>query len=237
MNYPPAYPHDALQEIADEVFMIRGSIKMNPLVRISRNMAAIRRHGELTLVNPIRLSEEGEKELTGLGSIDRILRLGPMHGLDDRYYVDRFHAELWTRPGGTIYPDPPATKEIDETVDLGISGTRLFCFENCLLPEAALLVTGEPGLLLTCDAIQHYGDFSNNNFPARTLLPLIGFSKTTLIGPPWLKLATPEGGSLRSEFERLLELPFDRLLSAHGTHLENGAHAAVARAVANAFDK
>jgi hypothetical protein len=66
-------------------------------------------------------------------------------------------------------------------------------------------------------------------------MPFIGFPKTTILGPIWLKLMTPEGGSLKSEFERLLELDFDRLLSAHGSLLDGGARAAVAAATRKAF--
>ena len=113
---------------------------------------------------------------------------------------------------------------------------RLFTFEGALQPEGAILLEGEGGLLITCDAIQHYGDYSYNNLPARLMMPFIGFPKTTLVGPIWLKMLTPEGGSLKGTFERLLELEFDRLLAAHGTLLESGAHAAVKAAIDKAFD-
>ena len=66
-------------------------------------------------------------------------------------------------------------------------------------------------------------------------MPLIGFPKTTLVGPIWLKMMTPAGGSLETEFRRLLELEFDSLLSAHGSLLRGGAHEAVAQAVDRAF--
>jgi len=46
-----------------------------------------------------------------------------------------------------------------------------------------------------------------------------------------------EGESLEAEFRSLLELQFDKLLSAHGTLIENGAHAAVLKAVDTAFAK
>jgi hypothetical protein len=66
-------------------------------------------------------------------------------------------------------------------------------------------------------------------------MPFLGFSKTTLIGPIWLKVATPPGASLRDDFERLLDCTFDALLAAHGTFLESGAKDAVRRAVEKAF--
>jgi hypothetical protein len=45
----------------------------------------------------------------------------------------------------------------------------------------------------------------------------------------------PKGGSLASEFERLLELDFDGLLSAHSSLLASGATARVRAAVSMAF--
>jgi hypothetical protein len=105
MPHPPAYPHDPIEEIAADLFMVRGSIRMNALMRITRNMAIIRHQGELNLVNPIRLDEEGERQLLALGDIKRILRLGPMHGLDDPYYVERFRAELWAQGKSETYPN------------------------------------------------------------------------------------------------------------------------------------
>ena len=67
-------------------------------------------------------------------------------------------------------------------------------------------------------------------------MPRIGFPKRTIIGPIWLRLMTPEGGSLESEFQRLLQLEFNSLLSAHGTFLNQGARGAVINAVSAAFN-
>ena len=75
--YPPVYPHDPIEEIGQDVFMVRGSIKMNALIRITRNMAVIRHDAELTLVNPVRLHAAEEERLQTLGGIKRIMRLGP----------------------------------------------------------------------------------------------------------------------------------------------------------------
>ena len=68
MTYAPAYPHDPIEAIADDVFMVRGSIRMNAVMRITRNMAIVRHQGELTLVDPIRLSDAGEARLRELGA-------------------------------------------------------------------------------------------------------------------------------------------------------------------------
>ncbi len=234
-EYAPAYPHDPPAAIGPDLFMVRGSIKMNPLVRITRNMAVVRHDGELTLINPIRLTPRGETQLRSLGGIRRIMRLGAFHGIDDPYYVDTFGAEFWSQPGGKAYPGPAIDRELGPGHELPFPNAELFCFEGTVHPEAALLLKSDGGLLLTCDAIQHYGDYRHNNLLARMMMPFIGFPKTTLVGPIWLKAMTPPGGSLKREFERLLELEFDRLLGAHGSLLAGGARDAVAVALKRAL--
>jgi len=233
--YPPVYPHDPIDEIAPDVFMVRGSIKVNALIRITRNMAVIRHDGELTLVNPIRLSSAEEEKLSALGAIKRVMRIGPMHGVDDPYYVNTFKAEFWCQPGGTTYTQPAIDVEMQADGPLPFPDAQLFCFNGTVQPESALVLQRGDGLLLTSDAIQHYGDYKHNNLPARLVLPFMGFPKTTLVGPIWLKVMTPEGTSLKQEFERLLSLDFDALLSSHGSFLAHGAKAGVQAAVDRAF--
>lgn len=236
-DYAPVYPHGNVEEIQEDVFMLRGSIKMNPVVRITRNMAIIRNGNELSLINPVRVSLEVEAQLHALGKVTNIIRLGAFHGIDDPYYVDKFDARLWSQPGGTTYTKPEIDQELNASTQLPFSNGQIFEFEGVAQPECALLLNRGKGLLLTCDAIQNYGDYSYNNLPAKILMPLIGFPRTTIVGPVWLKVMTPEGGNLENQFRKLLELKFDRLLAAHGTLLEAGAHAGVERAVDKAFAK
>ncbi len=235
MTYPPVCPHDPIEPIADDVFMARGSVRLNAIMRITRNMAIIRHGHELTLVNPIRLDDAGEAQLRGLGEVKRIIRLGCFHGLDDPYYVATFKAEFWSQTGGTTYTEPAIDHELTESTELPFPDAELFCFERTKEPESMLLLKKAGGILFTCDAIQHYGDYKHNNLPARLVMPWIGFPRTTIIGPIWLKLMTPEGASLKGEFERLLEWEFDGLVSAHGSYLSSGAHAAVAAALERSF--
>ena len=150
--------------------------------------------------------------------------------------IERFRAELWAPGPSQQYPEPKPDREIGEDDELPFPDARLFRFEGLVQPEAMLLLLrGAGGLLLTCDAIQHYGDYRHNTLLARLAMPFIGFPKTTLIGPIWLKVMVPEGGSVEGEFRRLLQLDFDDLLSAHGSLLRGGAHAAVTRAIDKAF--
>jgi hypothetical protein len=233
--HAPAYPHDAVEAIGDDVFAVRGSLLMGPLLRISRNMAVVRHAGELSLINPIRLNDHGIAALQQLGRIKRIVTLGALHGIDDAWYRQQFGVECWTRPGSRRYPPPAGYHRLDESTPLPFPDAQVFCF-NGTQPESAILLTRGAGLLLTCDAIQHYGDYRHASTAARLLLPLLGFPKTTLVGPIWLKAVTPPGGSMRADFERLLQWRFDRLFAAHGSLLPSGAHAAVQAAVRKAFD-
>jgi hypothetical protein len=234
MPYAPAFPHDQIEAIAAEVFMVRGSLRMNPLIRISRNMCIVRHGGELSLINAIRLTEAGIAALERLGTVKRIIRLGALHGLDDAWYVNRFDADFWCAPGRQKYAQPAIDVELHERRPLPFPGAKLFCFHT-VQPESAILLERGRGLLLTCDAIQHYGDYRYMSPTAKLILPFIGFPKSTIIGPIWLKAMSPKGGSLREDFDRLLTLDFDSLLSAHGSFLPSGARRAVELAVRKTF--
>lgn len=235
MPYLRAYPHDPIEELIPDVFMVRGTFPMGRLLRISRNMAIVRHQGELTLVNPIRLSAAGEAQLRDLGEVRRLLRLGPFHGCDDAYYVDTFSVELWATGRSRTYPHPEPSRIVGPDDALPFPKAQLVSLPHTKQPESVLLIRREGGLLLTCDSIQSYGDYRHNNLPARLMMPFIGFPKRTLVGPMWLKFMTPEGGSLEGDFRALLDLEFERLLSAHGAPVLEGARDAVADAVDRAF--
>jgi hypothetical protein len=164
MPYPPAYPHDPIEEIASDLFMVRGSVRLNALMRITRNMAIVRHQGELNLVNPIRVNEDAERELFALGDVKRILRLGAMHGLDDRYYVERFDAELWAQGESETYPVPKIAAKLAADRPLPFPDAELFGFT-----EGRLRAPAHSGLRLPalrprkpaherCEGIRRRGD-------------------------------------------------------------------------------
>lgn len=230
-------PHGNIEEIATDLFMLRGSFAMNSLVRITRNMGIIRQGTELSLINPVRVNAEVEAQIKALGDIKHVIRLGCFHGIDDPYYVENFGATMWAQPGGTAYTEPKIDKPLGVGVVLPFDDAAIFEFNGTKQPECTLLINRGKGVMFTCDAIQHYGDYSYNNLPAKIMMPFIGFPRTTIVGPIWLKIQTPAGHSLESEFRRLLTYKFDCLLAAHGTLLEHDAHSAVVRAVDKAFNK
>ncbi len=136
-TYPPPQTHDPIQALTDRLYVVRGAVRMNPVLRLSRNMVIVRHGAELTVVNPIRLSAAGERELRDLGTVKRILRLGALHGIDDPWYRHRFGAELWCQPGGTAYPEPPPDRPLEPDTELPFPDAELFCFNGTRQPEAA----------------------------------------------------------------------------------------------------
>ena len=234
-KYPPPCPHEPIREIATGLYLAPGSFHLAPLMQISRNMVIVCDGADLTLVNPIRLSPEGEAELAALGTVRHVIRRGFFHGTDDPYTVARFDAQFWCQANSHHHPDPAPDQILTEGGALPIEAAELFEFRETGKPECALLIRRGNGTLITCDGLQHYGDYSRHSIVAKITMPLMGFRRTVVIGPLWMKALTKKGGSLRPDFDRLLGLEFDSLVSAHGTPLMSGAHEAARKAVEYAF--
>jgi len=238
MNYPKVLPHDLPKQIGEDLFVVHGCVKPNLVVRFTRNMAIVRDQGQLTLINPVRMDDAGLLALEELGDIAHVLRLGPMHGMDDPFYVDRYNADFWSFEGGTTYTQPTIKHALSEGGALPFTHAKLFAFNHLIEPEGAILLESSPGVLLTCDSIQSYASFPHmphTNWLARRMLPLLGFNRETLIGPLWMKLAVKDRGGIKAEFERLLRLDFDQLLGAHGTFVLKNAHTEVEQAFEKMF--
>jgi len=241
MDYPSALPHDLPKQIAKDVFVVHGCVKPNAIIRFSRNMAIVRDNGQLTLINPVRMDEAGLLELEKLGQVAHVIRLAPAHGMDDPFYVNRYQAQFWSFEGGTTYTAPKITQPLREGCTLPFANAKLFAFKHLHEPEGAILLepTGErsTGLLLTGDAVQSYQSYPHTNWLGRRMLPLIGFTKETLISKMWIKFAVENQEGIKAEFKRLLALDFDQLLGAHGTFVATGAHQEVKRAFDNKFSQ
>ena len=229
------YPHDPPVEIQPDVFFVHGSMRMGPGMRINRNMVAVRTAGDLTLLNPIRLSAEGERALEALGRVRDAVRLGVFHGVDDAYTALRFGAKFWSLGGVADYPEPKTDEVLREGGPLPIPDAQLFVFREAAKPECCILLPRGDGLLISCDSIQHWESTSNCTLLAKGVTHLMGFMHPANIGPPWKKMMTKPGGSLRPDFDRLLELPFDSLVGGHGQPLVGGAHEALRSTVTRVF--
>ena len=231
-DHPPVTPHEGLQPIIDDVWFLKGSVDFKPLVRLQRNMVVLRHEGKLTLVNSIRLNEAGLAELQKLGTIAHVVKIGG-HGMDDAYYLDRYGATHWAIPG----PAEKLGARVLAADDLPHPGLSLFLFELTNQPEGALLLDAEGGLLITCDSVQHWAPSDLMSLPAKLVTWGLGFQHPAQIGPPWRKLNTPDGGSLRPDFERLAALPFEHLIGGHGGLCRDEAKARLQETIHRVFDR
>jgi len=229
-QFPAAQAHGPIEPLTDDIFFVRGSMRMSALMRIARNMTIIRHEGALTLLNAVRLDAEGESELEALGEVKHVMRLSPFHGVDDSYYVDRFGARFWA-PESCGDPVPTVDEIILEDTAPPMAGARFFCFRETRRPESILYLEADGGTVLSCDSLQHHPNLAGNSLMAKVVMTLTGFKKPANIGPMWLKAMQDRNGSLRPDCDRLLELPFERLLGAHGAPLTSGAHDAFAATV------
>src|SRR5262249_36985781 len=131
-------------------------------------------------------------------------------------------AELWGVRGRYTYETPAPSREIVEGGPLPIPGARALVFARATLPECVIHLPAHR-LLVTCDSVQHYENDDRISLLGRLVMYPMGFFKPCVIGPIWLKAVTPNGGSVRSDFERILALDFDSLVSGHGTPKLGGA--------------
>ena len=220
--YPPAYPHDEIENLYPDVYFLHGSIKMGPGMRMNRNMVILKNENELTLVNPVRMTDDGLSKLDKLGNVKHILRLGDFHGLDDTFYLDRYKCEFWAQDGQDTYSTPVPTRIITSSTASPFANSEFFIFETAKYPESALLLKSHK-LLITTDSVQYHSDWSYFSWFTKLAFKFLGFKIGMNIGPPWLKRVTPQGTSLKADFEKLLALEFDSIVAAHGLPIRNGA--------------
>jgi hypothetical protein len=224
-DFRPAEKHGPITEIFPDVFFVTGGHRFSGAMMITKNMFIVRKGGELTIISTMRLSPEGEAELEKLGKVKHVVRIGGFHGADDPYYVHRFSPTFWSPPKleGVAKKDQtlaPGSSPIDDA--------DVFVFESGAMPEAAIILNREGGVLMTSDSLQNWTTFDGCSFLARAMMPLLGFGPT-VIGGPWYK---KQGPSIRADFERLAEREFTHVFPGHGTVLKNDAKAGLKKAMA-----
>ena len=212
-------PHGDLEPIIDDVWHVTGSIPFKPLIRLPRNMVVVRHNDALTVINSVRLNAAGEAALDALGKVRHVMKIG-FHGMDDAYYLDRYGAKQWSIYDSESVSNGEGIGLINEECALPFPQALVFLFKDTVTPEAVILIERDGGLLITCDCVQLWVPKKVMSPLAKVVTRLIGFQKPAQIGPPWKKKQTPVGGSLRADFERLSELPFQRLIGGHGGLLE-----------------
>ena len=101
-NFPATLPVGPLREVLPDIFFVTGQMTSGsdagPMC-YSRNMTVVRDGTDLTILNSVRLDEDGLKALDALGTVRAIVRLGFNHGRDDAFYLDRYAANFWADAG------------------------------------------------------------------------------------------------------------------------------------------
>lgn len=222
------HPHAAIERVFDDIWFVRGGWTM-PVPgkpKITRAMTILRdpQSGDVTLVNSMRLSEEGLKQLAVIGPIKNVVRLASMHGADDAFYRERYGAKIFALRGtqytrgltanvvpGESYQIPDAY--YDENGGLPIRNARVYAMKSGRLREASVLLERDGGILLT-------GDFFHNtpkpdeftNTLTRVAMRLFGLARPYNMGVGWLLLTKPDEHDILS----LLDIPFEHVLPIHG---------------------
>lgn len=217
-EYLEALPHTKIEELFPDVFFVSGTRVwdfQNLRWQFSRNMTVIREGDSLTLVNTVRLDDEGLAALDKLGKVENIIKVGSLHGVDDAFYADRYKPTIWAMPGMPL-DNITADRELVPGAELPVSGASFFAFETTKIPEGILFLEREGGIAIACDALQNWNKpdefFSDESVEVMTGM---GFFQKANCGPVWMQAAEPGA----EDFIRLKKISFSHALCGHGEPL------------------
>lgn len=221
--YQESMPHGIIKEVLPDVFFVTGTMKnefFGSMWQFSRNMTVVRENGELTIFNSVRLNDEGLAELDKLGKVKNVVRLGDMHGVDDRFYVDRYNADFWALPNMTIQDGLKIDHELGVDGELPLSNSSLFVFETTARPECIYRLDRDGGIMIACDSLQNWVE-PDEFFDPETVQTMTGmqFFQAANLGPAWMHVCQPQA----EDFVRLKEVPFSHAFCGHGYPLLNNA--------------
>lgn len=222
-NAKEAFPHGSITEVFENVFMVTGCFikKFNDqVIQDSRNMVIVREGTSLTLINSVRLSEDGLIALEKLGTVTHVIRIGAFHGYDDAFYCERYRAKLWAPP----HMQDEHNKSVDNVLrpdgEKPFKDCSVYTFENANPPEVILHLSREGGILVTCDSVKNWTQ-ADEFFSAETVLD---YEKQGTFGEANIESKWMQACGIESEdFQLLFLRPFKHLLSAHGAPLYDKA--------------
>lgn len=233
--YSPAWPHSEIKEIFPNIFFVMGTNithHNNTELQHSRNMIIIRDNDKLSLINTVRLDDNGLATLDKLGKVTNIIRIGAFHGRDDAFYLDRYHAKLWALEEMQHADDRATDISLIPNGQMPFPDCQVFIFETSKYPEGILHIARDGGILITCDSIKNWvGPDQFFSPESAKMYKEQGFFGTASISNVWKQAC---GVSL-ADFARLKTLEFKHLLSAHGEPLLDNAHEFVAKTIKQEF--
>ncbi len=215
-TFPEAMPHGEIREVFKDVFFVPGTMKnefFGSMWQFSRNMTIVREDGNLTILNSVRLNDEGLAALDKLGKVVNVVRLGDMHGMDDPFYVDRYKASFWALPGMKVQDGLKVDKELIEGGEMPFGNASLFVFKTVKRPECIIRIDREGGIMIACDSLQNWVE-PDQFFDDQTVSTMqnMKFFRPANLGPAWMFESQPGA----DDFVRLKEIPFEHALCGHG---------------------
>ena len=215
-EYHPVMPHGPIQEVFPDVFYVTGTMRnefFGSMWQFNRSMTIVRDAGRLTLVNTVRLDDAGLAQLESLGTVANVVRIGDMHGVDDRFYVDRYGARFWAMEGMKVADGLTVDHVLREDGEMPFAGGSMFRFTTTRRPECILRLDREGGIMIACDSLQNWVA-PDEFFDEETVGKMreMGFFTPTGLGLAWLHESQPAAG----DFVRLKEVPFRHALCGHG---------------------
>ena len=231
-DYHPAMPHHSIEEVFPDVFHVTGTMRaefFGSMWQFNRNMTIVRDGGTLTIINSVRLDDAGLAKLESLGTVSNVVRIGDMHGIDDRFYVDRYKAKFWAMDGMQIGDRLKVDRTLREGGDLPFPNASLFVFQTTARPESIIRLDRDGGIMVACDSLQNWVE-PDDLFDEETIGKMrdIGFFTPTSLGLAWLQGSKPQA----ADFVRLKAIPFRHALCGHGSPARDsmaGFHAAFNR--------
>jgi hypothetical protein len=226
-DFPVQLPH---REITD-VFFVLGQSKyevQGKAAQFSRAMTVVRDGESLTLINTLRLDDNGLQTLDRLGKVENVIRLAAYHGRDDAFYSDHYDVPVWALEGAA-QARPVKNAATLVAGDAGpVQGATTLVYESIAAAEAVIYVHRSGGILIAGDSLQNLtGPNEFFDDATATTLQKGGFFKRGNIGPAWRANLQPD----RSDFDRILALEFKHLLPGHGDPLLVDAHEVIGQTV------
>ena len=156
-----------------------------------------------------------------------------MHGVDDRFYVDRYQATFWALPDMTIEDGLEIGSPLTTDGDLPVSNSSLFVFKTVKRPECILRLDRDGGIMIGCDSLQNWvapdGFFKEET---KETMQGMGFFTPANLGPAWMHGSEPQAEDL----VRLKEVPFEHALCGHGEPLIGDAQSQYHKTFARLFN-
>lgn len=175
------------------------------------------------------------RQLDSLGDVENIIEIAGFHGKDDWFYVKRYpDATVYAAEGHPHKVGVETDVVLNEDTKLPFPDARVFSFEAPVMPEHAIFIDRDGGILITGDAVQNMLDAQDCSLLGAAASYGMGFVHPVNIGPGWIMEQTKKGYTgppLWEAFERLLEdVPFTQLLPSHGKPVTDGSAATGLRA-------